>query len=197
MSELSQYKMDQLEKTTKEGWNGTLKKIICFVCYKPMKLIEWTTTEQYWYPFKDEKGVSHHHDNNMITGEFICENKHTKTIYLSSICQTEGCMWNRDADSKILQITSFPDEFLLRKEKFKEEKETVECPKCKEKSMFSHQTGFSTRIQFFPFEDESGPHLHDKNHEDAIFVCKNNHKFHCGVNHICPNPKCDWVQSDL
>lgn len=103
--------------------------------------------------------------------------------------------FEKEKKFKIMDV--YPVNHERRKERFKEN--YLMCPICNDPNIrlefVDDSRGFSTRIQYFPFEDEFGPHLHDYNHYSTIVYCKNNHRFNGGT-HICPNPKCDWVQSN-
>lgn len=46
-----------------------------------------------------------------------------------------------------------------------------------------------------PFIDNLGEHIHDRNYSIATLVCENKHTQTVPFHHICPNPKCNWVQS--
>ena len=82
--------------------------------------------------------------------------------------------------------------------RYKEEKDgsfkNFKCDICQ--SQMKVDKIMSTEVSYDPFTDALGNHFHDGNNTSASLICENKHTKRVQFHHICPNPKCDWVQSD-
>lgn len=77
--------------------NVPSNRVSCTEC-KSVKCGEVTTatTERFVPKFTDSLGT-HHHDTNMTTATFRCENGHYSSIQWSSACPLAKCTWLKKA----------------------------------------------------------------------------------------------------
>ena len=100
-----------------------------------------------------------------------------------------------DSEKKIKIIEVYPYDKTSRKETYKEE--MINCDVCNTKRKIVPSNTFSTRIHWYPFFDERGEsHLHDKNESWGVLECEKGHRVSVSLHYMCPNSKCDWIQSD-